>query len=1073
MLTTLNQWISDRFGLPPGWKLGRVAQLLLLMVTLLTQDTLGMLTANSLFLSTVGSDSLPLFFICLGLFGAVVFTVVSQQIDRFSRTRLFEYLLGASIVLLVALRLLLGLNSPLIYYCLSITAFFQFDLHVNVLYPNLLTDYFTTLEYKRYAPFIGIAQAIGILLAGGLANLLLRWFRTADLLWWIAGIFAISIAQIIYLETTQRRLDAASPKKAAGTWEYLKMFPDLVKRYPLIFFLASSSVLFILIYVISEFLWFTVYAQNFTDDKLTGFLGLARVITSTTQLVMLYCFTRPLLRWLGVSRMNLVFPISTLAALLNLAFNFNLVSAIGININGDSLDKGVNKPVHQLNYNAIPPEISGRVRALTDGVFYALGLTLAGILLWISHLFLTLPQITWLGIGLAAVLFILKVPMGKFYAQGLEDMIRSNSLNLDEFSSQLPSQSSSLIQEFLTKGDRYAQIKGLELAGNLGRPSQFFPEIQALLPQADADVREAILKLLTTNTDQEVIQYCEQLIYAENLATRTLALQVLIVNQYDFSEQQLSQLLEDSDREVRGLAAIAAQILALETPQIVTICEQVWHNDLHTTAAELVVQAGACSGNSDFVPFLKRLVHQQSPTVKREGLEALAILARRGDQELAEVAVMELNHVDPGVRLAAFQLLDVTSCKGMLRYIGNGLGDPDPQVREKAAIVLASYGQQGLSLAQDSLASSNPDVVKTAIAAIGQVRTKQAGNILFEYIAPELQQLSDTRRWQGQIPQGHPNWKPLAIAIANYHQQMIQKVLYILSCLGYSRTVNLVNRALNATNPREVANAIEVLASLPHRRFVLPLLPILEQLSHPTPPNRIRPTPQWLRTKGYQVLLEALEARDRWIRIGALIPLAIVPSALVKDPDPVVRQIAELIFPPVARRPVLENTLMNRLLLLKNIALFKNLSLDELFLIDQVLEQEQFLAGQTIFEEGSWGKHLYIIAEGGVRTVKNIDDEQYDIKYLSVGEYFGEVALFDDAPNWEGAIAMQDCTLLKLEKNRFISLITQRPQIILEICRFLSQRLRETDRFRSTSKLLPPSEETTETPKLEEKASLS
>jgi hypothetical protein len=32
-------------------------------------------------------------------------------------------------------------------------------------------------------------------------------------------------------------------------------------------------------------------------------------------------------------------------------------------------------------------------------------------------------------------------------------------------------------------------------------------------------------------------------------------------------------------------------------------------------------------------------------------------------------------------------------------------------------------------------------------------------------------------------------------------------------------------------------------------------------------------------------------------------------------------------------------------------------------------------------------------------------------------------------------------------------LITQRPHIVLEICRFLSQRLRETDKYRLARKL--------------------
>lgn len=150
---------------------------------------------------------------------------------------------------------------------------------------------------------------------------------------------------------------------------------------------------------------------------------------------------------------------------------------------------------------------------------------------------------------------------------------------------------------------------------------------------------------------------------------------------------------------------------------------------------------------------------------------------------------------------------------------------------------------------------------------------------------------------------------------------------------------------------------------------------------------------------------------------------------------------------------------MNRLILLKNVALFKNLSLDELLAIDKALEQERVLAGETIFSEGSWATHLYIIAEGGVRLVKEIDGELQDFKQLGEGEHFGEVALFDDAPRWNGAIAMQDCTLLKLEKNRFLSAIAQRPHIILEMCRFLSQRLRETDKYRSARRLLTPSEE--------------
>ena len=272
--------------------------------------------------------------------------------------------------------------------------------------------------------------------------------------------------------------------------------------------------------------------------------------------------------------------------------------------------------------------------------------------------------------------------------------------------------------------------------------------------------------------------------------------------------------------------------------------------------------------------------------------------------------------------------------------------------------------------------------------------------------------------------------------------------------MGYSRTVNAVTRILVTGDRRDLANAVEVLASLSHRRFILPLMPLLEQIVEPelAVNNKSKPTARSPNNKQYQILLEALEAKDSWIKTGAAIALTTIPSALLDDPDPIVRSFVREVIPPSCQLLSFTNSSMNRLLLLKNVPLFKNLSLDELLLIDKALEQQQVFAKETIYTEASWGSHLYIIAEGKVQIVKKLDDETQEIKQLSPGQYFGEIAIFDDAPRWDGAIALEDCILLKLEKKRFISLIAQRPHIILEICRFLSQRLRETDKYLSPKK---------------------
>ncbi len=1056
-------------------KLDRLTQLLLLAVTVLVYSVLGMAIANSLFVSYVGAEHLPQAFVLIGLCSMPAYALFSQIVDRYSRPQLFRYVLLISIVAVIGLRLLLLQDEAYAYYALLVAIFFQWDFHNNVLYPSLLTDYFTTLEYKRYAPYIGIAQAVGTLLGGGLTALLSHYFRTRDLLLFMPVVFLIGFVQLVYLERSQRQVNAGAPKHSIGVLESLGTFPELVKRYPLALFLASSSFLLVIIYISSEFLWFSIYGSRFSDQALTGFLGEMRIVISLVQVGVIYGATRPLLKSLGVARMNPVYPLTTLVSFAGLLSHFGLPAAIGLHINGDALYKGINLPVHQLNYNAIPREFVGRIRALSDGLIYAVGLTLAGTLLWIGETRLSLIQIAWLVAGLTVVLLLVRLPMGRFYASGLEGMIRSDSLDLDEFDLypiQLTPQSATAVKELLTDSDRYSQLKGLELAARMGQPSQFLAEVEPLVRtaapaddeldnQPDSQVYEQVIALFDSIPLDLQADFETKL---QDTTLQAFALEVLLVNQYVPTNENIQTWLADQSEDMRTLGLLAHLIANSASDLTATGLDSAdldfahsdlahtWPNPLTPNAARIITRVVAYSKEPRIASLIPNVVlTQTSPDIIRTGLKALLPLTFRGDNATASIAHSKLNHYDPMVKIAALDLLRITCCDQWLSAIGHRLGDDDPRVRERAAKALAAYGRPGVDLAKAKLNDARIEIVNAAITAIGLVRSRSASNVLFDYLAPSYELLAKTRRWQTRLPTDAPSWQALKVAIADYHDRLIQKVLYILSALGHARTVNAVNRLLATNAQSELENAIEVLASLNHRRFVIPLMPLLEALvPSETAPERTgeksgEVTPLWLKTKGYRLLLEALESNDRWIQAGALIALAMVPATLVNAPDPFVKQIASQLF----ETTLPAETAMNRLLLLKTVSLFKNLSLDELMLIDEGLDQTQVLSGATIFIEGDMAAHLYIIAEGQVQLVKEIDGVKRSLRQLGKGDYFGEVALFDDAPLWDGAIALDNCTLLKLEKNRFLSLITQRPHMILEICRFLSQRLRETDRYRS------------------------
>ncbi len=960
----ISQALGKRLSL--SIQFGRLTQLLLLAVTVLAYNVIAMAIANSLFVTHVGAGNLPIAFILIGLCSLPAYGVFSQIADRFRRTQVFRYVLLASIVMMISLRLLINLDTTWVYYALLIVIFFQWDFNNNLLYPGLLTDYFTTIEYKQYAPFIGIAQAVGTLVGGGFTIVLSRYFPSRELLFGLPLFMAIAFLQLLYLESSQRTLETPKQEVEVSLIESIKTLPDLCKRYPLVLFLASSTFLLVIIYISSEFLWFNIYGQHFEESKLTAFLGLMRIIISLIQVVFLYGVTRPLLKWIGVARLNGVYPVTTLISLVGLLLNFNLLAAIGLHINGDALYKAINLPIHQLNYNGIPHQYLGRIRALSDGLIYSVGLTLAGVVLWICHIYLSLGQITGLAIGLTILLLLVRIPMGKFYTQSLEEMIRSDSINLDDFDNgeiQLPPQSNQVIREFLTDDDSYTQIKGLELAVNIGNPSQFFTEVVALLPNGSQPLREGVLQLFN-NSDDATLDRFSNLLTNYDPTVRATALEVLIANQYDFQPEQLQTSINDCHGEVKTLGLIATFQQTDSNKIDSSIAEQFWQTSITDTIGKAIARVVRYSENPEFITLIEYLLPQATPEAKQNALEALATLAKPQDYHLAKIAVAEINHDEPLVRAASFKLLEITHCREMLQPVATGLSDCNPTVRQQVAHTLAAYGKSGLNVAKDKLNSNNSDVVNTAIAAIAKVKTKQANEILYKHLAPEFQQFNRTRKWQQQIPHQDSSWRLLAIAIEDYQQRLLQKVLYILSCLGYSRTVSLVTRILATSDRRDLANAVEVLASINHRRFVQPLMPLLEQTVSDKPLPNIEPTPQWLRNKGYKILLEALDSGDRWIKTGASVALAIVPTGLLKDPDPIVQSVAREIFSTPDRLSCPVSTSMNRLLLLRNVALFKNLSLDELYQIDEALEQRQVLAGETIYTEGSWGNNLYIIAEG-------------------------------------------------------------------------------------------------------------
>jgi CRP-like cAMP-binding protein len=91
------------------------------------------------------------------------------------------------------------------------------------------------------------------------------------------------------------------------------------------------------------------------------------------------------------------------------------------------------------------------------------------------------------------------------------------------------------------------------------------------------------------------------------------------------------------------------------------------------------------------------------------------------------------------------------------------------------------------------------------------------------------------------------------------------------------------------------------------------------------------------------------------------------------------------------------------------------------------LELVHFQKGEIVLEQGGTGDYYYLIKQGQCLLTRRPSPNAKEIKLaqLGNGETFGEDALLSGAPRNVTITALTDLSLLRLDKNRFVSLIKE------------------------------------------------
>jgi CRP-like cAMP-binding protein len=103
---------------------------------------------------------------------------------------------------------------------------------------------------------------------------------------------------------------------------------------------------------------------------------------------------------------------------------------------------------------------------------------------------------------------------------------------------------------------------------------------------------------------------------------------------------------------------------------------------------------------------------------------------------------------------------------------------------------------------------------------------------------------------------------------------------------------------------------------------------------------------------------------------------------------------------------------------------------------------KQYHPEETIFHEGSMPLYYYQIVDGEVKANNyNTDGKEFIQNIFFQGQSFGESLLFGDRKYPMNAVAVSQCTIIRLYKDDFLRLLEKDPQLYFDFCKGLSDSL--------------------------------
>ena len=131
---------------------------------------------------------------------------------------------------------------------------------------------------------------------------------------------------------------------------------------------------------------------------------------------------------------------------------------------------------------------------------------------------------------------------------------------------------------------------------------------------------------------------------------------------------------------------------------------------------------------------------------------------------------------------------------------------------------------------------------------------------------------------------------------------------------------------------------------------------------------------------------------------------------------------------------------------LRYVPIFSEIDENTVAQIAQLGARKTFTKDTVILFEQETGSALFVIINGKVKVSRVSDDgKEVILSILNESDFFGEMAILDGSSRSANVTAMEDSELFIIQRNDFISLLHNHPEISVALLVELTKRLRSAD----------------------------